>query len=136
MMKGRNNGKKQLAIRIVKHALEIIHLTTGENPLQILIDAISAGGAREDSTRIGTGGVVRRQAVDVSPLRRINQAMYLYVLQTLPAHNLLLLELASSAIQLHIGKVSLLLHPLLELPLLQQLTASHQTSHLLIQLLQ
>jgi small subunit ribosomal protein S5e len=77
MMKGRNNGKKQLAIRIVRQSLEIIALTTGENPLQILIDAIANGGAREDSTRIGTGGVVRRQAVDVSPLRRVNQAMYL-----------------------------------------------------------
>ena len=77
MMKGRNNGKKQLAVRIVKQALELIHHTTGENPLQILIDAISNGGAREDSTRIGSGGVVRRQAVDVSPLRRVNQAIYL-----------------------------------------------------------
>lgn len=77
MMKGRNNGKKQLAVRIVKQSLELIHLTTGENPLQILIDAISNGGAREDSTRIGSGGVVRRQAVDVSPLRRVNQAIYL-----------------------------------------------------------
>jgi len=32
---------------------------------------------REDSTRIGSAGVVRRQAVDVSPLRRVNQAIYL-----------------------------------------------------------
>ena len=75
-MKGRNNGKKQLAIRIVKQALEIVHLLTGENPLQILVDAIANGGAREDSTRIGSGGTVRRQAVDVSPLRRVNQAIY------------------------------------------------------------
>jgi ribosomal protein S7 len=29
MMKGRNNGKKQLAIRTVKQALEIIALVTG-----------------------------------------------------------------------------------------------------------
>lgn len=77
MMKGRNSGKKQLAIRAVKQALEIIHLVTGENPLQILVDALAAGGAREDSTRIGSGGVVRRQAVDVSPLRRVNQSIYL-----------------------------------------------------------
>ena len=77
MSKGRNSGKKQLAIRVVKQALEILHLVTGENPLQVLIDAISNGGAREDSTRIGTGGVVRRKAVDVSPLRRVNQAIYL-----------------------------------------------------------
>ena len=66
-----------MALRIVKQALELIHLQTGENPLQVLIDAISNGGAREDSTRIGSGGVVRRQAVDVSPLRRVNQAIYL-----------------------------------------------------------
>jgi small subunit ribosomal protein S5e len=77
MMKGRNNGKKQLSLRVVKQALEIIHLLTGENPLQVLVDALSAGGAREDSTRIGSGGTVRRQAVDVSPLRRVNQAIYL-----------------------------------------------------------
>lgn len=77
MMKGRNSGKKQQAIRIVRETLELIHLLTGENPLQVLVDAISNGGAREDSTRIGSGGTVRRQAVDVSPLRRINQAMYL-----------------------------------------------------------
>ena len=35
MMHGRNNGKKLMAIRIVKHAFEIIHLLTGQNPLQV-----------------------------------------------------------------------------------------------------
>ena len=74
---GRNNGKKQMAVRIVKHTMELIHLLTGKNPLQILVEAIMNSGAREDSTRIGSGGVVRRQAVDVSPLRRVNQAIYL-----------------------------------------------------------
>jgi small subunit ribosomal protein S5e len=74
---GRNNGKKQLAMKIVKQTFELIHLLTGLNPLQVLINALTFGGAREDSTRIGSGGVVRRQAVDVSPLRRVNQAIYL-----------------------------------------------------------
>merc|ERR1719361_111689 len=74
---GRNNGKKQKAVKIIKQTMELIHLLTGENPVQILVTAISHGGAREDSTRIGSGGVVRRQAVDVSPLRRVNQAIYL-----------------------------------------------------------
>jgi small subunit ribosomal protein S5e len=77
MKKGRNSGKKQMAIRIIKQAFEIIHLITGGNPLQVFVDAMTFGGAREDSTRIGSGGTVRRQAVDVSPLRRVNQAMYL-----------------------------------------------------------
>lgn len=37
MMKGRNNGKKLMAVRIVKHAFEIIHLLTDKNPLQVSI---------------------------------------------------------------------------------------------------
>ena len=64
-------------MRIVKHAFEIIHLLTDKNPLQVLVEAVQAGGPREDSTRIGSAGVVRRQAVDVSPLRRVNQAIHL-----------------------------------------------------------
>ncbi|KAF8732826.1 hypothetical protein HU200_015169 [Digitaria exilis] len=99
MMHGRNNGKKVMAVRIIKHAMEIIHLLTDANPIQIIVDAIinsicvsscnallslmgcilyvSCSGPREDATRIGSAGVVRRQAVDISPLRRVNQAIYL-----------------------------------------------------------
>jgi len=77
MMRGRNNGKKLMAVRILKHAFEIIHLLTDANPLQILVDAVQNTGPREDSTRIGSQGTVRRQAVDVSPLRRVNQAISL-----------------------------------------------------------
>ena len=77
MMHGRNSGKKMMAVRIVKQTLEIIHLLTGENPIQVVINAVSNAGPREDSTRIGTGGVARRQAVDVAPLRRVNVGIYL-----------------------------------------------------------
>ena len=77
MMHGRNNGKKLMAVRIVKHAMEIIHLLTDQNPVQVIVDAIINAGPREDATRIGSAGVVRRQAVDLSPLRRVNQAIYL-----------------------------------------------------------
>ena len=69
--------KKYLAVHIVKHAFEIIHLLTDKNPIQVYVDAVKNGGPREDSTRVGSAGVVRRQAVDVSPLRRVNQAIYL-----------------------------------------------------------
>merc|ERR1712110_1123881 len=64
-------------MRIVKHTFEIIHLMTGENPIQILVTAVMNGGPREDSTRIGRAGSVRRQSCDVSPLRRTNQAIWL-----------------------------------------------------------
>eukprot|EP00494_Astrolonche_serrata_P002983 UN02989 len=69
MFHGRNNGKKLMAIRHTQQMLEIIHLQTGENPLQVLVDAVCYGGQREDSCSVGSAGVVRLQAVDVSPLR-------------------------------------------------------------------
>jgi len=74
---GRNAGKKLQACRIVKHTLELIHILTDSNPVQILVDAIINSGPREDSTRVGSAGVVRRQSVDVSPFRRVNYALYL-----------------------------------------------------------
>jgi small subunit ribosomal protein S5e len=60
MYHGRNNGKKCLAIKIVKQALDIIALTTGKNPIKVVLDAISIAGPREDSTRIGSGGAVKK----------------------------------------------------------------------------
>ena len=77
MRLGRNNGKKLMAVRIVKHTFDLIFLMTGKNPIQVLVDAVQLAGPREDSTRIGSAGVARRQAVDVSPLRRVNIALYL-----------------------------------------------------------
>merc|ERR1712061_216480 len=77
MMHGRNNGKKLMTVRIVRHTFEIIHLLTGDNPLQVLVSAIINSAPREDSTRIGRAGTVRRQAVDVAPLCRVNQAIWL-----------------------------------------------------------
>merc|ERR1711900_90893 len=65
MMNGRNNGKKLMAVRIVAHAFEIIHIMTDQNPIQVAVDAIVNCGPREDSTRIGSAGTVRRQAVDL-----------------------------------------------------------------------
>mmetsp|Transcript_6663 Transcript_6663/g.9674 ORF Transcript_6663/g.9674 Transcript_6663/m.9674 type:complete len:198 (-) Transcript_6663:96-689(-) len=76
MMKGRNNGKKLMAVRTIKQTFELIHLMTGENPIQVFVNAVQNSGPREDATRIGSSGVVRRQAVDVSPLRRVNLGIY------------------------------------------------------------
>merc|ERR1712117_547973 len=60
-----------------KQAFEFINVITDENPVQVCVKALCNAGPREDSTRVGSAGVVRRQAVDVSPLRRVNQAIYL-----------------------------------------------------------
>ncbi|MFS7900336.1 putative ribosomal protein S5/S7 [Helianthus anomalus] len=40
---------------------------------------ITCIGPREDATRIGSACVVRRQVVDISLLRRVNQAIYGYL---------------------------------------------------------
>ena len=52
MYHGRNNGKKCLAIKIIKQAFEIISLATNKNPLEVVLKAITVAGQREDSTRI------------------------------------------------------------------------------------
>ncbi len=49
---------KPVSFRIVKHAFEIIHLLSGENPLQVVVNAIINSGPREDSTRSGPWGVM------------------------------------------------------------------------------
>mmetsp|Transcript_10290 Transcript_10290/g.14185 ORF Transcript_10290/g.14185 Transcript_10290/m.14185 type:complete len:129 (+) Transcript_10290:209-595(+) len=77
MMHGRNAGKKLMAVRIVKHTFDLIHIMTKKNPIQVYVNAVMNAGPREDSTRIGSAGVARRQAVDVSPLRRVNVAIHL-----------------------------------------------------------
>jgi len=69
--------KKIKAINIIKSSFEMIHILTKTNPIQILVDAVANSGPREDSTKIGYSGTARRQAVDVSPLRRINIALKL-----------------------------------------------------------
>merc|ERR550514_836302 len=68
-----------MAMRHVQQTLELIHLQTDKNPLQVLIDAVCNAGPREDSCRVGSAGVVRLQAVDVSPMRRVNKALYMIV---------------------------------------------------------
>ena len=75
MRPGKNMGKKALATNIVKHAFEIIHLRTGENPLQVLVRALENTAPREETTRIVYGGIVYHQAVDISPMRRLDLAL-------------------------------------------------------------
>lgn len=74
--KGRNSGKKVQSVKIMRATLELLNHATGENPIQTVIDAITNCGPREDCTRVGKGGSAKRQAVDVSSMRRVNFAMF------------------------------------------------------------
>lgn len=71
----KGTGKKERMIKSVKIAFEIIHLQTGNNPIQVLIDAIQNAAPREEVTRITYGGMAQLQSVDVAPMRRVDIAL-------------------------------------------------------------
>jgi small subunit ribosomal protein S7 len=75
MRHGRCGGKKAKAIGIVKNALDIIHLKTGRNPIEVLVKAIENAAPCEDTTRIAYGGIVYPISVDISPQRRVDLAL-------------------------------------------------------------
>ncbi len=72
---GRMGGKKAHSINTVKAALEIIHLKTGKNPVEVLVRAVENSAPNEDTTRIVYGGTVYHVSVDVAPLRRVDMAL-------------------------------------------------------------
>ena len=77
MSPGKNTGKKILTLNAVKSALQIIELKTGNNPIQVLVDAIINCAPREETTRISYGGIVYHTAVDSAPQRRVDVALRL-----------------------------------------------------------
>jgi len=72
---GWNTGGYRNNIKIVLEALEIIEKKTKENPIQVVVRAIERASPRDEITTIEYGGARYPQAVDVSPLRRINLAI-------------------------------------------------------------
>lgn len=75
MRPGMTAGKKARAVNVLRNAFEIIHLRTGQNPIQILVSAVENSAPCEDTTRIGYGGVTYHMAVDISPQRRVDLAL-------------------------------------------------------------
>jgi len=74
-----NAGKKQKILGIIQNAFTIIEQKTGENPLQILINAIINAAPREETTKISLGGISYQTSVDISPQRRVDLAIRLLV---------------------------------------------------------
>ena len=70
-----NSGKKNLILKALKTAFVLIEERTGENPIQVYIDAIVNVSPREETTRIAMGGISYASAVDVAPQRRIDLAI-------------------------------------------------------------
>jgi small subunit ribosomal protein S7 len=75
-IRGRGScGKKQQAMSIIEKAFTIVEQQTKENPVQVLVRAIEKSAPREDTTRLTRGGISYTQAVDVAPLKRIDESL-------------------------------------------------------------
>jgi len=75
-IRGRHGcGKKDLMIKSVDLAFDYINKTTKENPIQVLVKALEYSAPREDVVRLQRGGVVSNQAVDLAPIKRLDEAL-------------------------------------------------------------
>ena len=68
-------GKYSKNAKIILEALRIMQEKTGKNPVEVLVRAIENSAPRDEVTIIEYGGARYPQAVDVSPLRRVNMAL-------------------------------------------------------------
>lgn len=73
--KGRMQGKKLKALKIVETSFGIVEKETGKNPVQVLVQALENAAPREDVTRVSHGGVSYQIAVDISATRRLDLAL-------------------------------------------------------------
>lgn len=69
------SGKYNKNMAIVIEVMQIIEKKTGENPVQVLVRAIENASPRDEITVIEHGGARYPQAVDTSPMRRVDLAI-------------------------------------------------------------
>jgi len=72
---GHSTGKYTKNMKMILDAFEIIEKRTKKNPVEVLVRAIENAAPRDEVTVIEYGGARYPQAVDVSPLRRVNLAL-------------------------------------------------------------
>ncbi len=72
---GRSTGKYSKNMKIVLEAFKLIEKRLQKNPVEVLVKAIENAAPRDEVTVIEYGGARYPQAVDVSPLRRVNLAL-------------------------------------------------------------
>lgn len=70
-----SSGKYNKNMKLVLETLRLIEERTKQNPLQVLVRAVERASPRDETTTIEYGGARYPQAVDVSPLRRVNLAL-------------------------------------------------------------
>jgi small subunit ribosomal protein S7 len=72
---GWSSGKYNRNAKTVLEALKIIQEKTQQNPIQILVKAVEFASPKDEVTVIEYGGARYPQAVDVSPMRRLNLSL-------------------------------------------------------------
>jgi small subunit ribosomal protein S7 len=72
---GRNTGKTQTIINIIKEVFEKLEKRTNKNPIEVLVGAIENAALREEITSYQMGGMMVRKAVCTSPQRRVDHAL-------------------------------------------------------------
>lgn len=70
-----SSGKYNRNMKTVMDVLALIAKRTGKNPVQVFASAVENGSPRDEITVIEQGGARYPQAVDCSPIRRINLAI-------------------------------------------------------------
>ncbi|MFA4953204.1 MAG: 30S ribosomal protein S7 [Candidatus Pacearchaeota archaeon] len=75
IQKGKSTGKYTKNMNIILNAFDMIEKKTGKNPVAVLVKAVENAAPRDEITIIEYGGARYPQAVDVSPLRRVNLAL-------------------------------------------------------------
>jgi small subunit ribosomal protein S7 len=70
-----NSGKKGKLLTSMKNAFILMQLKSGENPVQIMVDAIVNTAPREETTKIAMGGISYASAVDIAPQRRVDLSL-------------------------------------------------------------
>ncbi len=73
--KGEITGKYSKLMNIILETFEMLEKRAEKNPIQVLVTAIENASPRDEVTMIEYGGARYPQAVDVSPIRRINLAL-------------------------------------------------------------
>lgn len=72
---GHNTGKATKLYKRIEKTFLIIEQQTKKNPIEVFVKSIENTAPREEITTIEYGGARYPQAVDVSPLRRIDIAL-------------------------------------------------------------
>ncbi len=76
---GHNTGHSERLWNVIDDAFSIVEDETGENPIQVLVNAIENSAPVEEVVTYQRGGARARKAVLVSPQRRVDLALRLLV---------------------------------------------------------